>query len=119
MRFHALIRTHHITSRKKVALLRKAAAKYECFALLRSGGCPGIMYCSGSEGGVRGWVDAVHRLRYKDYQLAQKPAPVPIAAGTVPEERSGLFEVPSVQEFAAAMEKRGVAEWWKEGMAFA
>ena len=57
--FHALIRTHHITSRKKVAHLRKAAGKFECYALLRSGGCPGIMYCKGSEEAVRGWVGTV------------------------------------------------------------
>jgi hypothetical protein len=57
--FHALIRTHHITSRKKVAHLRKAASKYDCYALLRSGGCPGIMYCKGSEEGVKEWVGTV------------------------------------------------------------
>jgi hypothetical protein len=57
--FHALIRTHHITSRKKVAHLRKATGKYDVYALLRSGGCPGIMYCKGSEDGVREWVATV------------------------------------------------------------
>lgn len=57
--WHALIRTHHITSRKKVAHLRKAADKYACWALLRSGGSPGIMYCKGSEEGVREWVATV------------------------------------------------------------
>ena len=58
--YHALIRTHHITSRKKVAHLRKAAAQYDCYALLRSGGSPGIMYCKGSEEGVKEWVAAVY-----------------------------------------------------------
>lgn len=57
--YNALIRTHHITSRKKVASLKKAAEKYACYALLRSGGSPGIMYCEGSEGGVRDWVTTV------------------------------------------------------------
>lgn len=57
--FHALIRTHHITSRKKVAHLRKAADKHACYALLRSGGYPGIMYCKGDEQGVRDWVSTV------------------------------------------------------------
>ena len=57
--FHALIRTHHITSRKKVAHLRKAASKFDCYALLRSGGCPGIMYCKGSEDAVKEWVGTV------------------------------------------------------------
>ncbi|KAK3902923.1 hypothetical protein C8A05DRAFT_43750 [Staphylotrichum tortipilum] len=116
--FHALIRTHHITSRKKVAHLRKAAAKYDCYALLRSGGCPGIMYCKGTEEAVQEWVGTVQRLRYKDFQLASKPARIE-AAVVKPEERTGLFEVESVKEFAAAMEKRGIAEWWKRGMEFA
>lgn len=58
--FNALIRTHHITSRKKVAKLRQAAASCDIFALLRYGGCPGIMYVEGEESGVRQWVDAVH-----------------------------------------------------------
>jgi hypothetical protein len=57
--YNALIRTHHITSRKKVASLKKAAEKYACYALLRSGGSPGIMYCEGSEVGVRDWVTTV------------------------------------------------------------
>ncbi len=134
--FHALIRTHHITSRKKVAHLRKAASKYDCYALLRSGGCPGIMYCKGSEEAIKEWVGAVQvshgshpmepclllmafqRLRYKDFQLAAKPAA--IESGVVrPEPRTGLFEVESIQEFAAAMEERGISEWWKRGMEFA
>ena len=58
--FNALIRTHHITSRKKVAKLRQAAANHNVLALLRSGGAPGIMYVEGEERGVRAWVDSVH-----------------------------------------------------------
>jgi len=67
--YNALIRTHHITSRKKVAKLKQAAASCNVVALLRSGGAPGIMYVEGTEGGVRQWVDAVHvsrsRVRYR------------------------------------------------------
>ncbi|KAK4251035.1 hypothetical protein C7999DRAFT_11220 [Corynascus novoguineensis] len=116
--FHALIRTHHITSRKKVAHLRKAAAKFDCYALLRSGGSPGIMYCKGGEEAVKEWVGTVQRLRYKDFQLISKPEPIK-ASVVRPEERTGLFEVASVKEFADAMEKRGISEWWKRGMQFA
>lgn len=57
--FNALIRTHHITSRKKVAILKKAASNHECYVLLRSGGSPGIMYVEGSERGVEQWVATV------------------------------------------------------------
>lgn len=62
--FNALIRTHHITSRKKVTKLRQAADAHSVFALLRSGGCPGIMYVQGDERSVRSWVDAVHVCKY-------------------------------------------------------
>lgn len=58
-RWHALIRTHHITSRKKVSRLRKAASDNGVYVLLRSGGAPGIMYVEGSEVGVEAWVAAV------------------------------------------------------------
>jgi len=58
--FNALIRTHHITSRKKVTKLRQAADATQVFALLRSGSSPGIMYVEGAESGVRQWVDSVH-----------------------------------------------------------
>lgn len=58
--FNALIRTHHITSRKKVTKLKQAADATQVFALLRSGSSPGIMYVEGPESGVRHWVDSVH-----------------------------------------------------------
>lgn len=61
--FNALIRTHHITSRKKVAKLKHAADVHSCYVALHSGKCPGIMYCEGSENGVRNWVNAVQVLR--------------------------------------------------------
>jgi len=65
--FNALIRTHHITSRKKIAKLRHAADVHNCFVLLHSGKCPGIMYCEGSESGVRNWVAVVQGLRCKSF----------------------------------------------------
>lgn len=57
--WNALIRTHHITSRKKVAKLRQAAAAHDVFALLRSGSSPGIMYVEGDKEGVENWVATV------------------------------------------------------------
>ncbi|KAK4225020.1 hypothetical protein QBC38DRAFT_369676 [Podospora fimiseda] len=116
--FHALIRTHHITSRKKVAHLRKAAKEFECYALLRSGGCPGIMYCKGTEDGVKNWVGTVQRLRYKDFYLAAKPALIEPAVGKL-QEQIGLFEVGDVNDFATAMEERGISAWWRKAMGFA
>lgn len=57
--WHALIRTHHITSRKKVAKLRQAASAEDVYALIRYGGAPGIMYVQGRKGNVDSWVAAV------------------------------------------------------------
>lgn len=57
--WHALIKTHHITSRKKVAKLRQAADAHNVFVLLRGGGSPGIMYVEGRESGVQDWVTVV------------------------------------------------------------
>lgn len=56
---NALIRTHHITSRKKVAKLKQAAIFHDVFVLLRSGGPPGVMYVEGKEDGVNQWVSDV------------------------------------------------------------
>jgi hypothetical protein len=60
---NALIRTHHITSRKKIAKLTHAADIHNVLVLLHSGKCPGIMYCEGSEKGVKSWVSLVQSLR--------------------------------------------------------
>ncbi|KAK4646272.1 hypothetical protein QC761_209030 [Podospora bellae-mahoneyi] len=115
--YHALIRTHHITSRKKVAHLRKAAREFEVYALLRSGGCPGIMYCKGSEQGVKSWVGTVQRLRYKDFHLASKPS-LTLSPENQSQEPTGLFELSAINDFASAMESRGIATWWRKAMDF-
>ncbi|ETI29207.1 hypothetical protein G647_01660 [Cladophialophora carrionii CBS 160.54] len=119
--YHALIRTHHITSRKKVARLKAAAKQLQCYALLRSGGIPGVMYVRGSDPAqVQKWVDTVHGLRYKDYQLV---APVATIAGA--ESQSGfakegiLQEVETVKEMAVYMERQGIQRWWRAAMGFA
>ncbi|KAF2005221.1 hypothetical protein P154DRAFT_518753 [Amniculicola lignicola CBS 123094] len=120
--WNALIRTHHITSRKKVAKLRQAATNYDVFALLRYGGCPGIMYCEGTESGVRNWVSTVQRLRYKDYHLVRKPAVLDteraVRQWTPSAEFGKLEEVESVKEFGAHMQEAGVWQWWRRGMGF-
>ena len=57
--FNALITTHHITSRKKVAKLKTACRQYDVYVLIRSGGSPGMMYVEGQKEGVKAWVDRV------------------------------------------------------------
>lgn len=116
--YHALVRTHHITSRKKVAALKAAAKKLECFALLRSGGIPGVMYVEGKEEKkTQAWIDTVHSLRYKDYQLI---APTSLAPETTtPSSEFGILkQVDSVKEFAAEMETKGLLSWWRTSMGF-
>jgi len=118
--YNALIRTHHITSRKKVAKLKAAASNCHIYALLRYGGCPGIMYCQGSESGVREWVANVQRLRYKDYQLVKKPAGKEVDGKGLEDGLTygKLEEVDSVKDFGARMEGMGVWNWWREGMGY-
>ncbi|KAF2036083.1 hypothetical protein EK21DRAFT_96073 [Setomelanomma holmii] len=119
--YNALIRTHHITSRKKVAKLRQAAANYNIYALLHYGGSPGIMYCQGPESGVKGWVSTVHKLRYKDFQLAKKPA-AKERDDVGPQEQDLSYgkaeEVESVKDFGAKMAELGVQVWWRRGMGY-
>ncbi|KAJ5112928.1 hypothetical protein N7456_001462 [Penicillium angulare] len=122
MRFHALIRTHHITSRKKVAALKRAADTHQCFVLLRSGGCPGIMYVEGrDQTNVESWVTIVRKLRYKDYQLVTRPGVLEAEGDTepLPSLEDGLSEVDSVKEFGELMSKRKVWNWWRKGMGYA
>ncbi|EXJ95926.1 hypothetical protein A1O1_01051 [Capronia coronata CBS 617.96] len=120
--YHALIRTHHITSRKKIASLKAASKTHQCFALLRSGGVPGVMYVRGSDkSNVQRWVDTVHELRYKDYQLIAPVSPVPDTQlpQKIPDTPFGtLEEVDTVREMAAQMEARGLQKWWRVAMGF-
>ncbi|EME43551.1 hypothetical protein DOTSEDRAFT_89372 [Dothistroma septosporum NZE10] len=118
--WNALIRTHHITSRKKVAKLRQAATKEHVFALLRSGSPPGVMYCEGAMANVEKWVAAVQRLRYKEFQLIARPAVIAkdVMHASEADHKTGLYETDSVKDFAAHMDNRGVLAWWRKGMGY-
>lgn len=130
MLFNALIRTHHITSRKKVSALKRAADAHNCFVLLRSGGCPGIMYVeSQGKEEVESWVNVVRNLRYKDFQLVTRPDVLtdensrnrePSSGGKKKDEgaKTGLSEVETVKEFGNLMEQRGIWNWWRKGMGY-
>jgi hypothetical protein len=117
--YTALIRTHHITSRKKVATLKAAAKAIRCSALLRSGGMPGVMYVeSRHEASVRKWVDIVHDLRYKDYQLVAPPARLIDRGAGSAGDGFAFEEVESVKEFGAKMQEMGIWEWWRKAMGY-
>lgn len=120
--FVTLIRTHHVTSRKKLQRVRKAAAHFGVpYVLVRYGGSPGLMYAEGGEASCLGsWVSAVKDLRYKDFQCVYKPEARQIevndgpAAASVP---AGAFnETESVSSFGEVMDRRGLGEWFKIGL---
>ena len=50
--YRALIKTHHMTSRKKITTIAKAAKKYRCALYLKTGDPPGVMIgeCDGEQG---------------------------------------------------------------------
>lgn len=125
--YTALIRTHHITSRRKISSLKSAAKKLDCYALLRSNGVPGLMYVEAETARAsQAWVDTVRELRYKDYQLVAGVARVEAGAGAgggrvlvVQRGQYGLLEeVESVKEFAGAMDERGLGVWWRTAMGY-
>ncbi|KAH7021287.1 uncharacterized protein B0I36DRAFT_367707 [Microdochium trichocladiopsis] len=128
--FTTLIRTHHITSRKKLQRVRKAAAQHAVpYVLVRSGGAPGIMYAEAAdEASVADWVATVQSLRYKDFQCVQKPAvaqvdvkPIALPDPLASIDRgggAGFEEVTSTTEFAARMQERGLTGWFKQGMGY-
>lgn len=118
--FNTLIRTHHITSRKKLGRVRKAALQLNIdFLLIRSGGSPGIMYAetlSASPDSLAEWVSTVQSFRYKDFRCAHKPAAA--EGGGSGLLKTGVVEVADVKEFAGEMERRGLGGWWRRGMGY-
>lgn len=115
--YHALIRTHHITSRRKVATLKAAAKQLECYALLRSGGIPGVMYVQGAhEQNLCSWIDTVHGLRYKDYHLAAPPAAM--TKNLWLGKEGVLEEIDTVKVMAQRFEHVGLLDWWRQRMGF-
>src|SRR6478736_5188812 len=113
--FNCLIRTHHITSRKKLWRVRRAAENLNVdWLLVKSGSPPGLMFAEARDlSELTEWVSTVQSLRYKDYRCVAKPAPAP--EGSVVEDkgvrRMGFEETTEVKEFAKVMEVRGLGGW--------
>ena len=77
-----------------------------------------MMYVeSDTEQTTQSWVDTVHDLRYKDYQLV---APTSAAGkrAQASSEHGILREVDTVKGFAAEMETKGLLTWWRTAMGF-
>lgn len=91
-----------------------------------------MMFVEGKEANVKDWVDVVHGLRYKDYQLVVGPEDgtgkdqdviktgketKTMDQGEVA-EAGELREVDSVKEMGAIMDAKGLRNWWRVGMGF-
>ncbi|MCJ1238655.1 hypothetical protein MMC14_006646 [Varicellaria rhodocarpa] len=131
--FHwcALIRTHHIRSRKKIAHLKSTAEKYDVHVLVRNG-APGIMYVEGEgrkgsevqegEEKVRMWVETVKNLHYQDFHIITRPTPlylnsqIPPSTFEAASPRGRLEEVFTIERFAMRMKEKGLWKWWKMSM---
>lgn len=115
--FNCLLRTHHITSRKKLQRVRRAADQLGVdWVLVRSGGAPGVMFAEArSETGLADWVAAVQALRYKDFRCVARPART---EGDGEVRARGWGETASLREFGEEMEARGLGAWWKRGMGY-
>lgn len=59
MPFRALIKTHHMTSRKKIQAITKSAKHHSCSVLIKTGKPPGVMIAEGTEDAVKQWVETV------------------------------------------------------------
>lgn len=114
--FATLIRTHHITSRKKLQRVKKAAAHFDVpFVLVRYGGSPGLMYGESKDAAsLNSWVSAVKDLRYKDFQCVYKPALEEVIEG--PPVRDAFQETQTVLEFGQILEQKGLGDWFKIGL---
>jgi len=55
--FRILIKTHHMTSRKKILTITKAAKRLSCSVILKVGGPPGVMLAEGK--GALEWMEIV------------------------------------------------------------
>ncbi len=59
--YRVLIKTHHMTSRKKILVITKAAKQLSCSVVLKTGAPPGIMLAEGE--GAEEWLKVV-RVSY-------------------------------------------------------
>ncbi|KAL8756761.1 MAG: hypothetical protein Q9199_002718 [Rusavskia elegans] len=115
MPFRALIKTHHMTSRKKIQAITKSAKHHSCSVLIKTGKPPGVMIAEGTEDAVKQWVETVKRLRYKDYRLLRLEA---VTTGQLSTTPGHVTEFGSMKDLSAYLEECDVLSWWAEYMGF-
>jgi len=58
-------------------------------------------------------------LRYKDFSLASRPAPITSQDRVAPiTPQAGFIEIESVKDFARLMEELGLLSWWRKAMRY-
>ncbi|KAL9630807.1 MAG: hypothetical protein Q9204_004535 [Flavoplaca sp. TL-2023a] len=115
MLYRALIKTHHMTSRKKIQAITKSAKQHSCSVLLKTGKPPGVMIAEGTEDALKQWVEGVKRLRYKDYRLLRLEA---VTTGQLTTTPGNVTEFGAMKDLSAHLEECEVWEWWAEHMGF-
>lgn len=75
MVFRALIKTHHMTSRRKIQAIAKSSKANSCSVILKTGKPPGVMIAEGSEDQVRQWVDSVKAGLVLQIEPSQREMP--------------------------------------------
>lgn len=119
MLYRALIKTHHMTSRKKLQNLTKAAKTLSCSVVLKVGRPPGVMLAEAEkQDAVQAWVDVVKRLRYKDYRLLRLEE-FGEDMGKLTLESGHVREYAEMKDLSAYLEECGIRDWWTEHMGFA
>ncbi|KAI0998130.1 hypothetical protein K3495_g10062 [Podosphaera aphanis] len=111
-----LIKTHHMTSRKKIRHLTHAAARLDCAVVLKTGTTPGVMLAEGAR--ALEWLATVKTLRYKDFQLRRKEAGVRPGLALV---RAGdVVAFARLADFSAFLARNGPAllAWWRVHMGY-
>ncbi|KAF6241249.1 hypothetical protein HO173_001044 [Letharia columbiana] len=120
MLYRALIKTHHMTSRKKITAITKAAKKCNCAVYLKSGvHPPGVMVgeCGGEQGelDLKEWVGSVKRLRYKDYKLLCSET---VEQGRLLVKSGDVKEFHSMKALAHDLGECEILDWWSFHMGF-
>ena len=115
--YRALIKTHHMTSRKKIQSLTRAAKGYNCAVVIKTGRPPGVMLAeSTNRNDIEAWVQTVRRLRYKDYSLMKMES---VGQGQLKVEMGHVQEFQELKDFGRYLEECSIWQWWREHMGFA
>ncbi|KAL8800911.1 MAG: hypothetical protein Q9182_004835 [Xanthomendoza sp. 2 TL-2023] len=119
--FRALIKTHHMTSRRKIQALTKSAKHNSVSVILKTGKPPGVMIAeAANEDAVKQWVESVKRSRYKDYRLLRLEAVTQgLGQGQLPVAPGNVQEVSSMKDLSAYLSRCEMLTWWTEHMGFA